>query len=82
MASATIAGNWTDWHYQCKFHWYNEHPERNMSATEFAPHSHNWLDPAGWTLGGLQANVRRDCIDDMNRVVVQMLFNMMCNSRD
>lgn len=76
------AGNWTDWHYQCKFLWVDEHPGKNISAAEFAPQSHNWLDPAGWTLGSLQANVMRDCIDDMNRIVLNVLWNMLCNRRD
>jgi hypothetical protein len=76
-----LTGNWTDWHYSCKFSWVDEHEGRNLTAEEWAPHSNGWLDPSGWMLGGLQPNVRRDCIDDMNLTVLQILFNMLCNQR-
>lgn len=75
-------GNWTDWHYSCKFNWYQEQPDVNATAAELASESSNWLDPGGWTLGSLQPNDRRDCVDDMNRMVLQILFNMICNQRD
>lgn len=75
-------GNWTDWHYTCKFGWYPEEPDTNVTAAELAPRSHTWLDPGGWTLGSLQADLRRNCIDDMNRMVLQLLFNDLCNRRD
>lgn len=81
-APTGLLGNWTDWHYMCKFVWYAEEPEHNVTAAELAPRSHTWLDPGGWTLGDLNTNWPRDCIDDMNRVVLQLLFNDLCNRRD
>ncbi len=47
MPAATTAGNWTDWHYSCKFNWYQEQPDLNATAAELAPESANWLDPGG-----------------------------------
>ncbi len=77
------AGNWTDWHYSCKFQWHHDLPRGvNETGAEIAQQSSNWIDPGGYTLGSLQANDRLDCVDDMNRMVLQVLFNLLCNKRD
>lgn len=83
MCAERCVGNWTDWHYSCKFQWYHDLPRGvNETGAEIAQQSSNWIDPGGYTLGSLHANDRLDCVDDMNRMVLQVLFNLLCNKRD
>ena len=37
-----------------------------------------WLDPSGYTLGNLNPNEALDCVDDMNRVVLQARPHLPC----
>lgn len=58
----------------CRILW-NEPPENqmNMSVAEQAKAHNGWLDSGGWLAGPITPNRARDCVDDMNRTLWQVI---------
>ena len=57
--------------------------QSKASAAEAAPTSDRWLDPSGYPLGALNPNEALNCVDDINRVVLQVfpISSPCCHAR-
>lgn len=47
----------------------------NMSVAEQAKAHNGWLDSGGWLAGPITPNRARDCVDDMNRTLWQVMHS-------
>ena len=55
--------------------------QTKASAAEQAPTSNRWMDPGGYWLGALNPNEALNCVDDMNRVLLQVIMRACCPIR-
>ena len=46
--------------------------QERVSAEAQGPTSDRWMDPGGYPLGALNPNEALNCVDDMNRVLLQV----------
>lgn len=48
--------------------------QEKVSAEAQAPTSDRWMDPGGYALGALNPNEALNCVDDINRMLLQVLI--------
>ena len=56
----------------CKLDWID--PGINLTAAERAEEHNGWIDTGGWLAGDIHPNRGRDCVDDLNRQLLQVLL--------